>query len=100
MNKKIFLGLDSGGSNTTCVLFDDSGYIVDMHYDKGSNIYVFKERGIKIILNLIRYILDRNKFNTLDISGFGLAIAGISDLNSRDLLLKELTQIGLQKKGA
>jgi len=97
MNKKIFLGLDSGGSNTTCVLFDDSGYIIDTQYDKGSNIYVFKEKGIKIILNLIRYILDRNKLNTLDIFGFGLAIAGISDLNSRDLLLKELDRRNITK---
>ena len=97
MNNRIFLGIDSGGTNTTCVLFNESGYIIDKHYDKGSNIYVFKDKGINIILNLIRYILDRNKLNTSDISGFGLAIAGISDLNSRDMLLKELDRRNITK---
>ncbi len=93
MKNQLIIGLDGGGTNTTCVLFDSSGFTVDIIHDKGSNIYVFKDNGIHRILSIIRAILDKNKINYSDISAFGLGIAGISDLDSRDKLLKELDRI-------
>tara|TARA_B100000029_G_scaffold431857_1_gene443657 strand:+ start:5 stop:976 length:972 start_codon:yes stop_codon:yes gene_type:complete len=93
MKKQLIIGIDGGGTNTTCVLFDSSGFTVDIIHDKGSNIYVFKDNGIHRILSIIRAILDKNKINYSDISAFGLGIAGISDLDSRDKLLKELDRI-------
>ena len=52
MNKKLIIGIDGGGTNTTCILFDSKGFTIDTIYDKGSNIYVFKDKGIQIILNI------------------------------------------------
>ena len=98
MNKKLIIGIDGGGTKTTCILFDSKGFAIDTIYDKGSNIYVFKDKGIQIILNIIRYILDKNKFNYSDISAFGIGIAGISDLDSREILLKELDRRNITKR--
>ena len=88
-DKKLIIGIDGGGTKTSCVLFDSAGSTIDLVNDKGSNIYVYKEEGVKTILNIIRYILDKNKINYLDIIAYGIGIAGISDLNFRDVLLKE-----------
>ena len=93
MKNQLIIGLDGGGTNTTCVLFDSSGFTIDVVHDRGSNIYVFKDDGIRRILSIIRTLLDKNKINYSDISAFGLGIAGISDLDSRDKLLKELDRI-------
>ena len=98
MNNQLIIGVDGGGTNTTCTLFDSNGFTIDTIYDKGSNIYVFKEEGIQRILSVIRSILDKNKLNYSDVSAFGLGIAGISDLDSREKLLKELDRIKITKQ--
>ena len=98
MNNQLIIGLDGGGTNTTCILFDSNGFTVDTIYDKGSNLYVFKDDAIQRILFIIRSILEKNKLNYSDISAFGLGIAGISDLDSREKLLKELDRIKITKQ--
>ena len=76
MNNQLIIGVDGGGTNTTCTLFDSNGFTIDTIYDKGSNIYVFKEEGIQRILSVIRSILDKNKLNYSDVSAFGLGELG------------------------
>jgi len=98
MDNQLIIGLDGGGTNTTCILFDSNGFTVDTIYDKGSNLYVFKDDAIQRILFIIRSILEKNKLNYSDISAFGLGIAGISDLDSREKLLKELDRIKITKQ--
>ena len=98
MDDQLIIGLDGGGTNTTCILFDSNGFTVDTAYDKGSNLYVFKDDAIERILFIIRSILEKNKLNYSDISAFGLGIAGISDLDSREKLLKELDRIKITKQ--
>ena len=90
MNKKqLIIGIDGGGTKTTCILFDDSGNTVDLINGAGSNLYVFKEKSIIRIMNLIDSILQKNKLNIDDINAFGIAIAGISDFNQKEVWLKE-----------
>jgi N-acetylglucosamine kinase-like BadF-type ATPase len=96
--KDTILGLDGGGTNTTCLLFDNEGNTIDVIKDAGTNIYVFKEKGIELILNMIRYVLDRNKLNYSDIAAYGLGIAGISDIDYREVLLKELDRRRITEK--
>ena len=98
MDNQLIIGVDGGGTNTTCILFDSNGFTVDTVYDKGSNLYVFKDDAIQRILFTIKSILEKNKLNYSDISGFGLGIAGISDLDSREKLLKELDRIKITKQ--
>ena len=98
MDNQLIIGLDGGGTNTTCILFDNNGFTVDTIYDTGSNLYVFKDDAIQRILFIIRSILEKNKLNYSDISAFGLGIAGISDLDSREKLLKELDRIKITKQ--
>jgi len=98
MDNQLIIGVDGGGTNTTCILFDSNGFTVDTVYDKGSNLYVFKDDAIQRILFIIRSILEKNKLNYSDISAIGLGIAGISDLDSREKLLKELDRIKITKQ--
>ena len=98
MDNQLIIGLDGGGTNTTCILFDSNGFTIDTIYDKGSNLYVFKDDAIERILFIIKSILEKNKLNYSDISAFGLGIAGISDLDSREKLLKELDRIKITKQ--
>ena len=54
MDNQLIIGLDGGGTNTTCILFDNNGFTVDTIYDTGSNLYVFKDDAIQRILFIIR----------------------------------------------
>ena len=97
-DKKIILGIDGGGTNTTCILFNNKGHTLDTVVEKGSNLYVFQEKGVQVIINLIQYILEKNKLNYNDVSAYGIAIAGISDLKYREVLLKELDRKNITRK--
>ena len=63
MKNNYIIGIDGGGSSTTCVLFDDGGNLIDSMQNGGSNLYVYKESGVKVIINLIEGILKKNKLN-------------------------------------
>ena len=95
---ELIIGIDGGGTKTSCILFDTEGNIIDRIIIEGSNLYVFKENGINILLSAINKILQKNKLNIDDINAYGIAVAGISDQNQKDLLLKELDRIKITSK--
>ena len=97
-DKELIIGIDGGGSKTTCVLFDTNGNTLDTLKGDGSNIYVYKKEGIVTILGLIDSVLQKNKLNIGDIHAFGIAIAGISNFDQKEVLLKELDRINITKK--
>ena len=98
MEKKYFLGIDGGGSNTTAVIFDDSGKTIAESFNKGTNLSIYKEIAIKRIIFLIEQICQKTTLDLNEIKGFGIALAGVSNLNYRDLLLKELDKLGISLK--
>jgi len=98
MKKELIIGLDGGGTKTTCILFDSQGLKIDSIHDQGSNIYVFKDEGVATIMNIIRYMLDKNKLNYSDINAYGIGLAGISDLNYKEVLLKEFDRNNITKQ--
>ena len=67
-NKKLIIGIDGGGTKTTCILFDSKGNTIDALHDKGSNLYVYKKESLAIILGSIHSILEKNKFNIEEFS--------------------------------
>lgn len=95
---ELIIGIDGGGTKTSCILFDTGGNIIDRIITEGSNLYVFKENGVNILLSAINKILKKNKLNIDDINAYGIAVAGISDQNQKDLLLKELDRIKITSK--
>ena len=95
---ELIIGIDGGGTKTSCILFDTEGNIIDRIIKEGSNLYVFKENGVNILLSAINKILKKNKLNIDDINAYGIAVAGISDQNQKDLLLKELDRIKITSK--
>ena len=56
-NNNYLIGIDGGGTNTKCILFDFGGNTIDVINGPGSNLYVFKERGVKVIINILSKIL-------------------------------------------
>ena len=97
-NKKIILGIDGGGTKTSAILFDSSGNTIDSMDCLGSNLYVYGEEGIKRIIGLIKDILTKNKLSFQDVHSYGVGVAGISDLNQREGLLKEFDREGISQK--
>ena len=87
IENKYILGIDGGGSKTEAVIFDEQGQTLIKYSARGTNLYVYKEIAIKLIIELIEKLTNKLNINYSDISAFGCSLAGISDLNYRDLLL-------------
>jgi N-acetylglucosamine kinase-like BadF-type ATPase len=92
-SKKYILGIDGGGTKTETVVFNDMGETLIKYEDMGTNLYVFKDNAVKLIISIIDRIVEDLKINYSDISALGCSVAGVSDLNSRDLLLKEFDKL-------
>jgi len=91
--KSYIIGIDGGGSNTRCYLFNNDGYLIAKKYSDGSNLYLYKKKSIKRIINLIYEVTTQASLNISEISAFGFALAGVSDMNIRELFLKELDKL-------
>ena len=96
-NHKFILGIDGGGSNTRGVIFNQKGQILAELKAKGSNLYVYKENGVKTIIDLVKKLAKKANIDISEISALGFGLSGISDIHSRELLLKELDKLNLSK---
>ena len=92
------IGVDGGGTSTEGVLFRSDGKPLAKLVVEGTNLYVYKEKAIKTILNLINELLKLCNIDYSDISALGFGLAGVSDLSMRDLLLRELDKLGIGNK--
>ena len=95
---KYIIGVDGGGTSTEGVLFCSDGKPLAKLVVEGTNLYVYKEKAIKTILNLINELLKLCNIDYSDISALGFGLAGVSDLSMRDLLLRELDKLGIGNK--
>ena len=95
---KYIIGVDGGGTSTEGVLFRSDGKPFAKLVVEGTNLYVYKEKAIKTILNLINELLKLCNIDYSDISALGFGLAGVSDLSMRDLLLRELDKLGIGNK--
>jgi len=95
MENSYFLGIDGGGSNTHAVIFDASGETLGVAVTRGTNLAIYKELAVKRIVSVIKDVVNTSCLNLNNINGFGIALAGISDLNYREMLLKELDMLGI-----
>jgi len=91
------LGIDGGGTSTRGVIFNNEGKLLVELNDSGSNLYVYKENGVKIIINMVKNLAKKINIDISDISALGFGLSGISDIHSRELLLKELDKNKLSK---
>jgi N-acetylglucosamine kinase-like BadF-type ATPase len=96
-NNMYILGIDGGGTNTRGVIFNNEGKLLAELNDTGSNLYVYKENGVKIIINMVKDLAKQINIDTSDISALGFGLSGISDIHNRELLLKELDKNNLSK---
>ena len=95
MKQRYILGIDGGGSNTTAVIFDDLGKTIAVSFEAGTNLSVYEEIAVKRVISIIIDVCSKANLDINEILGFGIALAGISNLNYRELLLKELDKLGI-----
>jgi len=98
MSKLYFLGIDGGASTTTGVLIDNNGKTIGVFKTKGTNLNIYKKTAVNRVIDFIKKIIKNSKISFEDVSSFGIALAGISDLDQRENLLKELDAINISSK--
>ena len=96
MDKNIYiLGVDGGGSSTVGYLFNQNGEVVCEAVVPGTNLASYAELAIDRLVDLINILSNNSKLALDEISAFGFGLAGISDLNQKDMFLKKLDQINI-----
>ena len=98
MQDKYIIGIDGGATNSTGILFSTNGQTIDRVNTLGTNVSIYKNLAIDRIKNILYRLTQNSKINLEDISAFGIGVAGISDLNQRELLLKELDRLKIASK--
>ena len=95
MNKTNYiLGIDGGGSKTRGYIFNNKGETLIECNTTGTNLYVYKDQAVKILINLIKDMSIKSSINLSEITAFGFGLAGVSEINYRELLIKELDRNG------
>ena len=94
-NISYIIGVDGGGTNTKVCLFNNQGQIISEISGRGTNLSVYKKIAIDRLINLLNKISNDSKIPLNEISAFGFGLAGVSDDNQRESLLKELDRIGI-----
>jgi len=92
------LGVDGGGSSTEGIIFNKNGKPLVKLKTHGTNLYVSKQKAVKSIAKLIIDLSEKISIDISQISAFGFGLSGVSDLDSRDLLLKELDKMQIASK--
>ena len=87
------LGIDGGATNTTGCIFTGEGDTVASIQTKGTNLNLYKSKSISRISKIIFDMCDNAKINITDISAFGFGLSGISDINQREMFMKELDKL-------
>ena len=98
MSELYFIGIDGGATTTTGVLIDSQGKTIGIFKTKGTNLNIYKKIAVKRVIDFIKKIVKNSKISFDDVSGFGIALAGISDLDQRESLLKELDAVNISSK--
>ena len=98
MEDKYIIGIDGGATNSTGILFSTNGQTINRVNTLGTNVSIYKNIAIDRIKNILYRLTQNSKINLEDISAFGIGVAGISDLNQRELLLKELDRLKIASK--
>ena len=98
MQNKYIIGIDGGATNSTGILFSINGQTINRVNTLGTNVSIYKNLAIDRIKNILYRLTQNSKINLEDISAFGIGVAGISDLNQRELLLKELDRLKIASK--
>lgn len=96
--KKYIIGIDGGGSNSRGVLFDSDGNTLSTQIGEGMNLSVYGAIASSRIKNMISRLLSDLDLSFEDVLSVGLGLAAASNKDGRDLVFKELDEIGLSDK--
>ena len=98
MQNKYIIGIDGGATRSTGILFSQTGQTISSVNTSGTNVSIYKSLAIDRIKNILYKLTEDSKINLGDVSAIGIGIAGISDLNQREDLIKELDRLEIANK--
>jgi len=98
MKNKYIIGIDGGATSSTGILFDATGQTISSVNTSGTNVSIYKSLAIDRIKNILYKLTKNSNVKLEDISAIGIGVAGISDLNQREMLIKELDRLEIANK--
>jgi len=93
IKEKYILGVDGGGTKTIGCIFSCNGTTINTLQTKGTNLHLYRNESISRIVDIVIDLCNGAKIDILDIAAFGFGLAGISDVNQREMFLKELDKL-------
>jgi N-acetylglucosamine kinase-like BadF-type ATPase len=86
--KKTYIGIDGGGSKTTCILCDEHGEILAIHSGSGTNMKSKCWPEVKnVLFELIKGVLDASQTTWDDIQCVFMSLAGSDRTTDRDRII-------------
>jgi len=98
MQNKYIIGIDGGATRSTGILFSQTGQTISSVNTSGTNVSIYKSLAIDRIKNILYKLTENSNVKLEDISAIGIGVAGISDLNQREMLIKELDRLQIANK--
>ena len=95
---RYILGIDGGGSSTIGYLFNEKGKTINKSSVAGTSLSLHGELSISRLIRLINFLCDQSNLSLNDVSAIGIGLAGVSDLNQKDMLLKKIEQLNILDK--
>jgi N-acetylglucosamine kinase-like BadF-type ATPase len=94
--KKTYIGIDGGGSKTTCILCNEHGEILAIHSGSGTNMKSKRWAEVKNVLcKLIEGVLDASQTTWDDIQCVFMSLAGSDRMTDRN---KIITSFSMKNK--
>ena len=95
---RYILGIDGGGTSTVGYLFNEKGETINKSSVDGTNLSLYGELSINRLIGLMNSLCEESNLSLNEISAIGMGLAGISDLNQKDMLLKKIEQLNILNK--
>ena len=92
------IGIDGGASNTQGILMNEKGETLATAFNKGTNLVVYGEAAAERIIHVINDLCQGAKISFDLVDAIGLGLAGASNQDGRDLVLRKLDALNLSKR--
>ena len=92
------IGIDGGASKTRGILMNEKGETLATAFNKGTNLVVYGETAAERIIHIINDLCKGAKISFDLVDAIGLGLAGASNQDGRDLVLRKLDALNLSKR--
>jgi len=98
LSEYYIIGIDGGATRSHGVLYDEQGRTLAHAPAQGTSLTVYPKIAQKRIINMITQMTKEAGIPTDNIDALGIAVAGASDEDGRDIMFGELDCLGLSRR--